>query len=69
MIKPNNRNLFLLSLRMLSQFRDGLRPSGCDLHTLRHQATVSEANLPLDQLCCALIRRELGSAMIVEATA
>ncbi len=54
-----NRKLFLLSLRVLARFCAGSPPSRRDLIVLRRHAPAAARSLPVDELCCALIRQEL----------
>ena len=61
MITRKNRELFLLSLRVLARFNEGNQPSRRELIILRRHAQGGEAELPVDELCCALIRRELSN--------
>jgi hypothetical protein len=59
-VARRDRALFLLSLRVLARFNEGVHPSHHDLSLLRRNAQVDEMELPVDELCCALIGRELG---------
>ena len=59
MIRRNDRKLFLISLRVLVRVAQGETPSRRDMIILRRCATPDEADLPADELCCVLIRREL----------
>src|SRR4051812_43484190 len=54
-----SQDLFLLSVRVLTRCVDGPRPSRRDVVTLRENAKPSEADLPLEEICCAVIMREL----------
>ena len=62
LIRRNDRELFLTSLRVLARFTQGATPSRRDIIILRRRATPQEADLPVDELCCALIRRELETS-------
>ena len=59
MIQCTNRDVFRLSLRVRTRFADGLQPSVEEFKLLRRHASAAEDTLPVDELCCALIRREL----------
>jgi len=61
-IRRNNRELFLLSLRVLARFTDGAPASPRDLIILRRHAPPQAAALPVDELCCAVLRHELESS-------
>jgi hypothetical protein len=58
-IMHKNRELFLLSVRVLTRCVDGPRPSRRDVVALRKNAEPGEVDLPVEELCCALMMREL----------
>ena len=62
LIRRNDRELFLIALRVLARFTGGAQPSRRDLTILRRRARPSETTLPVDDLCCAVIRRELATS-------
>lgn len=62
-----NHKLFLLSLQVLTRYNEGARPSQSDVSTLRLHAGPDAAALPVDELCCTLIRRELGTLAAANA--
>ena len=59
MIVRKNREVFLLALRVLARYNEGVHPPAAELEMLRLSAAIDEAGLPVDELCCALICREL----------
>jgi hypothetical protein len=69
MIARKNRELFLLSLQVLASLNEGTPPSRRSAIILRRHAAPGEETLPLDELCCALIHRELGRSEKVEIAA
>ena len=59
-VRRENRDLFLLSLRVLARVNQGQEPSRRELIILRRNATAGQEGLPTDELCCSLIRHELS---------
>ena len=55
-----NRNLYLAALRVLAGCTQEKRFSPDDLSALRRNALPDEIDLPLDLLCCEIIKRELA---------
>jgi hypothetical protein len=55
-----NRSLYMAALRVLGQLTSGMDFSSEDLSLLRRHALPGEAGLPVDVLCCEIIKRELG---------
>lgn len=55
-----NRSLYLAALRVVAQLADGSGFSAEDLSVIRRHALPHELDLPLDMLCCEIIKRELG---------
>ena len=68
LIQRKNRDLFLLSLRVLARIAEGISPKPEELSTLRANETPDEAVLPVDELCWMLIRRELAGRAVEEAS-
>jgi hypothetical protein len=58
MIGRKDRDLLLRALRVLSQAMEGLAPSRRDVIILRRNVPPEEADLPIQDLCSRLIRRE-----------
>lgn len=56
-----NQELFLLALRVLSYFDEGIQPSADDLVQLAATLPKEQRSLPVDELACAIIWRELGA--------
>ena len=54
-----DRDLFLTALRVLSRFDERLELTGGDVNAIRRAALPDEADLPIDALCCQIIRRTL----------
>jgi hypothetical protein len=59
-IPGKNREVLVLSLRILSQVIAGAKIPQADVIKLRRSADPAEADLPIDELCCSLIQRELN---------
>ena len=51
----------MTALRVLSKSIHAEEISPRDIGMLRRNALLEEAGLPLDELCCRLVRRALGS--------
>ena len=60
MIIRKNRELFLVALRVLAQCAENTSASADDLALLRSNARAEEKGMPIDELCCAFISRELA---------
>ena len=59
-----NRELFLLALRVLTRFNHGETLSRRNVIILRRNADADDKQLPVDELCCSIIQRELGGLEI-----
>ena len=55
-----DRKLYMAALRVLGQITSGADYSAEDLSLLRRHAAPDETKLPVDELCCEVIKRELG---------
>src|ERR1051325_2409817 len=58
--RRDHKEFFLIALRALSQIASGIQPPRRDVIILRRNTPAGDGDLPLDELCCRLIRRELG---------
>src|SRR4051795_7882421 len=61
MIGGKDRALLIRALQVLSQFGEGEVPSRRDMIILGRHVRREEADLPIDEVCCVLIRRESGA--------
>jgi hypothetical protein len=52
-----SRELAFIALRVLSSWTHGEAPKSADMSILRADALPDEADLPLDELACRIIRR------------
>jgi hypothetical protein len=52
--------LFLTALRVLARSIHGETIAEQDIQLVRCNAQLEEADLPLDELCCRLVRRAVG---------
>jgi len=59
MTKPDPQ-LFITALRVLAKSIHNERIAPQEVHILRGGAMLDEVDLPLDELCCRLVRRALG---------
>ena len=55
-----DRELFLTALRVLARFNNELHLNTEDVNALRRSVLPNEADLPIDELCCQIIRRRLA---------
>jgi hypothetical protein len=60
-LSPTNRELFLIALRVLTQFTGGVAPSAEDVQVLTRNAPSDEKFLRIDALACAIVQRELSA--------
>ena len=61
MTSPTQRDLYLVALRVLASFCNGDRLETGDVNAIRRNALATERELPIDELCCSVIRRSLAS--------
>src|SRR3954454_13599042 len=61
MIGRKDRALLIRALQVLAQFGEGEVPSRRDMIILRRHVGPKDADLPIDEVCCLLIRRESGA--------
>src|SRR5690242_3263617 len=54
-----DRDLFLTALRVLSRFNEQLELTSGEVNALRRGAMPDETDLPIDALCCQILRRTL----------
>ena len=54
-----NQSLFLIALRVLTQFNEGLHPSPEDISVLQRSGLPDQETLHVDELACAVIQRAL----------
>jgi hypothetical protein len=59
-MKTRDPRLFITALRVLSKSIHQERIALQDITILRCSAHIEEADLPLDELCCRLVKRALG---------
>ena len=55
-----DRNLLLTALRVLGRMASELKIAPADVDTLRRCASRGEDQLPIDELCYQVLKRELG---------
>jgi phosphate uptake regulator len=58
-LSPVNDDLFMTAWRVLTQFNAGQQPAAGDLSLLKEKARSTEKRLRIDDLACAIMRREL----------
>jgi hypothetical protein len=56
--------MFLIALRVLTQFNQGMVSAPEDVIALKQSALAGEKRLRLDALACAVIERELGARRV-----
>ena len=61
-MKKTDPQLFITALRVLSKSIHSEHIAPRDISVLRRSALQEEAGLPLDELCCRLVRRALDGA-------
>jgi hypothetical protein len=59
-MKKTDSQIFITALRVLSKSIHDEKIASRDISVLRSNALLEEAGLPLDELCCRLVRRALG---------
>ena len=65
-LSPTDRSLFLIALRVLTQFNQGTASAPEDLGALKASARPGEKRFRLDVLACAIIQRELDANPITK---
>jgi hypothetical protein len=60
-LSATNRDLFLLALRVWTQFNSGLPLEAADVEALKSKALPGERKFRIDELACAIIERELAN--------
>lgn len=59
-----NRELFLIALRILTQFNGGAEPAAEDVQVLKRSARPHEQELQIDAMACAIIQRGLSAVAV-----
>ena len=59
-LSPTNREMFMVALRVLTQYTGGVQPAAEDVQILKQNAQANEKRLRIDSLACAIIQRELS---------
>jgi hypothetical protein len=60
-LSPTNREMFVVALRVLTQYTGGVQPAAEDVQVLKQFARADEKRLRVDSLACAIIQRELSA--------
>jgi len=61
MLSPVDRESFRIAWRVLTQFNSGKTPDAEDVRLLKLSARSAEKRLRIDDLACAVMRRELSA--------
>jgi hypothetical protein len=56
-----DRQLFLVALRTLGRIGIGFQPVAADVDALKHSVALQESELPIEELCYLVIKRELNT--------
>ena len=59
-LSPTNREMFMVALRVLTQYTGGVQPAAEDVQVLKQSARSDERRLRIDSLACVIIKRELN---------